>query len=146
MGLFYKLDIYKETVAMAQELKPCLKKMPKQIQYDIGDEILHLLRDMKYRIYLINTTVGEVKNQHFQTFIDMYNHLKILLDDCLQDGYLTLKGKYTIHQPLKRLDDIGKQVTKWQSYINKNMSHQIKTKNTNKIEISDEELDCIYKN
>lgn len=117
MSVFNKLEIYRQTSEMAKELKPSLKRMPREYKFDIGNEIKRLVRDMKYQIYLINVRPDNEKLPYLKTFIDMYNHLKILIDDCLEDNVLSLKGKYTIYSPLKRLKSIGEQANKWKRYI-----------------------------
>lgn len=117
MGLFNKLEIYRETNEMAKELKVSIRRMPREFKFDIGNEIKRLLRDMKYQIYLINVHSDEEKLSYIKDFIDMYNHLKILIDDCLEDDVLQLKGKYTIYSPLKRLKSIGEQANKWKRYV-----------------------------
>ena len=115
MAEFSKLSIYREVCMFSKEIKPSLRIMPKYIQYEIGDELLHLIRDLKYYIYLINKN-DEDRIEYFNKFIDIYNHIKILIDDCLEDNYLSLKCKYTIYSPLKRLNEIGKQILKWKKY------------------------------
>ena len=113
MGVFTTLQIYKDFTAMAKDLRRVIKRMPKEYKYDIGDEIKKLLRDMKYQIYIVNNSKNEGKPEHLRCFIDMYNHLRILLEECIEDGVLQVKGKMSIALVIKRLIDINSQAKKW---------------------------------
>lgn len=117
MGVFTTLQIYKDFTAMAKDLRRVIKRMPKEYKYDIGDEIKKLLRDMKYQIYIVNNSKNEGKPEQLRCFIDMYNHLRILLDECIEDGVLQVKGKMSIALVIKRLIDINSQAKKWKNYV-----------------------------
>jgi len=120
MAIFKKLDCYKDLSQASLEINRAIHyDMPKEARYDIGDEIRKILRDMKYLIYLINSRNDVEKIPYFEQLVDNYNHIRILLDECIENGFLKIKGKFSMAQPIKRLISFGKQISKWQAYTRK---------------------------
>lgn len=93
------LDVFAKISDISKYLRKSIKAMPKYYQYSEGDEIKKLLRDMKFKAYLLQyQDCGE--ELYF-----MAQHLKILLDECLEEKALLMKGPYTIYKPRKK--DLG---------------------------------------
>lgn len=93
-----KLDVYAKVSDMSKYLRKSIEQMPKYYRYDIGDEIKKLLRDIKFKAYLL-----QWKDCSEELYF-MLQHLKVLLDECIDDGILLMSGKYTIFEPRKILD------------------------------------------
>ena len=93
-----KLDVFTKISDMSKYLRNSIKHMPKYYRYDIGDEIRKLLRDMKYKAFLLQS------EDCGKELYNMAQHLKILLDECIEDQALLMKGPYTIFEPRKLLD------------------------------------------
>lgn len=139
MASFNKLEIYKQVSDMSKELRRSINNMPKFHKYCIGERILNLLLDIKNQIYLCNTRQNEEKLNEMKKLRDLLTHLKICLSECIEDGTLLLKTKFSVQQPLKRLDDIIKQQIKWENYT-RNVINYIKTQKDEE----DKTLDMIY--
>lgn len=139
MSSFNKLEIYREMKDMAKEFRYAISNMPKLYKYNIGMRIINLLTDMKYQIYLCNTRRDEEKLKEMRTLKDQLAHLKIYLEECLEDHILHLKTKYSIQLLLRRLNNIISQANKWESY-----TRDILNRNKNKNDI-DNEIDAIFK-
>lgn len=108
---YEKYWLFKEISAMSKEFRHSIKHtMPKENRCGIGDETLQLMRDIKFTIYkgIHAGTILDCDSKH--KIIEMLYHLKIMIDECLEDGILLMKGEYTIHQPRKRLADILQQL------------------------------------
>lgn len=93
---------------MAKEFRRSICKMPMDARNDVGTEIRSTLRQLKYETYLAIKSQYDNKDN----LIDLLNKVKILVDECLEDGFLLVKGPYTIIQPRKRLKEILEQLEK----------------------------------
>ena len=93
--------ILKEVEAINSRLKTSIKHMPRWNRYNAGDRIILLMLDIKVSLKLVLKGVNyELDNS------ELYNNLLklgIIIDDCLEDGSLLLKGKYTVIEPRTRL-------------------------------------------
>lgn len=94
------LDVYVKASDMSKYLRASIKRMPNYYRYDIGDEIKKLLRDIKFKALLLQYT--DCKEELYFMLL----HLKLLLDECIDDGILPMKGPYTIYEPRKILDSL----------------------------------------
>ena len=95
------VDAYREIEAIGKVLRKSIKHMPRYHRYNEGDRIVNILLDVKIALKL--TCKG--RNYHLDTD-KLYNDLitlGTLIDDCIEDGALLLKGKYTVHEPRMRL-------------------------------------------
>ena len=100
MALDYA-KILKEVEAINSSLKTSIKHMPRWNRYNAGNRIILLMLDIKVSLKLVLKGVNyELDNS------ELYNNLLklgIIIDDCLEDGSLLLKGKYTVIEPRTRL-------------------------------------------
>lgn len=116
MASYNNLEIYRQTNDMSKELRRSINNMPRQYKYNIGMRIINLLSDIKYQIYLCNTRFNEERLNEIKGLKDMLAHLKIYIDECVEDKILLLNTKFSIQIPLKRLNEIIKQTKKWEMY------------------------------
>ena len=97
-------DVFREVDAISKDLKKSIKHMPRYNRYNEGDRIICLLLDLKVLVRLA------CKDESFtpspKRIYRMLIILETLVDECLEDGSLLLKGKYTIHEPRRRLMDL----------------------------------------
>ena len=107
MALDYA-KILKEVEAINSSLKTSIKHMPRWNRYNAGDRIILLMLDIKVSLKLVLKGVNyELDNS------ELYNNLiklGIIIDDCLEDGSLLLKGKYTVIEPRTRLITIIEEI------------------------------------
>jgi len=75
--------------------------MPRYNRYNEGDRIICLLLDLKVSIRLACKDESFKPNSRW--LYRMLVTLETLIDECLEDGSLLLKGEYTIHEPRCRL-------------------------------------------
>ena len=100
------LQLFKEVSQMSKEFRYCiLHSMPKEYRFDIGSEILRLMRSIKHTLYL-SARRPSLDCDSRDTIIDMLLDLKINIDECVEDKLLSIKGEYTIIPPRKRLMEI----------------------------------------
>lgn len=100
------LQLFKEISQMSKEFRYCiLHSMPKEYRFDIGGEILRLMRSIKHTVYL-SAKRASLDCDSRDTIIDMLIDLKIDIDECIEDKLLSVKGEYTIVPPRKRLMEI----------------------------------------
>lgn len=116
MASFNKLEIYKEITDMSKELRRSINNMDRFHKFSIGERILNLLIDIKYQVYMCNTRKEFEKLDEMRKLRDLLTHLQICLNDCVEDGVLLLKTKFSIQLPLKRLHNIITQAIKWENY------------------------------
>lgn len=94
-------DVYKEVDFISRELRKAIKHMPRYNRYNEGDRIINILLDVKIAVKLA------CKGRSYSLDSDkLYNDLitlGTLLDECIEDGALLLKGKFNIIEPRKRL-------------------------------------------
>lgn len=94
-------DVYREIEAISKVLRKSIKHMPRYERYVVGDKMLNILLDVKIMVKLA------CKGRNYQPDPDLiYNNLitlGTLMDDCIEDGALLLKGKWTVHEPRSRL-------------------------------------------
>lgn len=91
--------------------------MKRYYRFDVGDEIRRLLREIKYKISDINSSPNNCKLEKLVSLCSLLNHLEIALSDCIEEGSLSLKGRYNINLPLSRLANVKTQATNWENYI-----------------------------
>lgn len=100
--------ILKEVEAINRTIKPSIKNMPRWNRYNAGDRIILLLLDIKVSLKLV------LKGVNYElSYSQLYNNLLtlgIIIDDCLEDGSLLLKGKFTIMEPRTRLINITEEI------------------------------------
>ena len=92
-----KLDIFVKISDMSRYLRESINHMPKEYRYDIGIDIKKLLREMKYKALLLQTA-----DCSHELYLDT-QRLKLLLDECIEDKVLLMKGKFNIIEPRKIL-------------------------------------------
>lgn len=95
-----KLDVYAKISDISRYLRRSIKQMPRYYLYSEGDKIKELLREMKFKAFLLQS-----KDCSEELYFMALN-LKILLDECLEDKALLMKGPYTIYEPRKKLDEL----------------------------------------
>lgn len=118
MAQFQQLGVYKTLSDASREINNSIRyDMTKDAKCDIGDEIRKLMRDMKYDIYLINSRQGSEKKPYMRNLMDKSYHLSILLNECVDYGYLKIRGKYSIHNALKNMKDFSSQLVRWSNFI-----------------------------
>lgn len=113
---FKDTHIYKAAVDMSKGFRRSIRQMPKAEKFCIGERMLLLLNDIKYQIYLSNTARSEERLKNIRELLNMLAHLKICIEDCVEDGTLSLKDKFSIQLPLKSLNDAIKQAKSWERY------------------------------
>lgn len=95
------VDVFREVDAISKGLRKSIKHMPRYNRYNEGDRIICLLLDLKVSVRLA------CKDKRFMLDpVELYRMLvtlETLVDECLEDGSLLLKGEYTIHEPRCRL-------------------------------------------
>lgn len=95
------VDLYKDIDFINKELRKSIKQMPRYNRYNEGDRILNLLLDIKVVVKLA------CKGRNYNLNLDkLYNKLvmlETLIDECIDNGSLLLKGKFTIVESRKRL-------------------------------------------
>lgn len=116
MASYNNLEIYRQSSDMSKELRRSINNMPRQYKFNIGMRIINLLSDIKYQIYLCNTRFNEERLVEIRKLKDMLAHLKIYLEECIEDKVLLLNTKFSIQTPLKRLNDTITQIKKWEMY------------------------------
>lgn len=126
--VYSKLKIYLEVSEMSKELRRSISNMPKSSKFVFGDMMCRLLVDIKYQIYLANTTPGEEKLKEMAKMAHLLNKLEICMNDCIEDGSLQLKTKYSVRMPLKRLIEIKAQAAKWRTYAENNIYNEGESK------------------
>ena len=106
------LQLFKEISQMNKEFRySILHSMPKEYRFDVGAEILKLMREIKFTIYKsVRFSKVALDCNSRDILIEMLLHLKIEIDDCCEDGLLSVKGSYTIVPPRKRLMEILQQL------------------------------------
>ena len=92
-----KLDIFVKVSDMSKVLRKSINHMPKEFRYDIGIDIKKLLREMKYKAFLLQT-----KDCCEALYFDA-QRLKLLVDECIEDEVLLMKGEFTIIEPRRIL-------------------------------------------
>lgn len=100
MQLDYE-SAYMEISAMSKALRQSIKHMPKYYRYNIGDRIINLLLDIKLCVKLLY----KGRNSGY-TDDDLYNmlvKLGVLIDDCIEEKALLIKGEYNVIEPRERL-------------------------------------------
>lgn len=94
-------DLFKEVGDISRALKNPIKHMPRYHRYNEGDRIINVLLDIKIEVTLA------LKGRSYSIDYDkLYNQLitlETLLDECIEEGALLLKGKDTIFEPRKKL-------------------------------------------
>ena len=106
MGKFVDLGVYQETIEIGKSLKHVILTIPKDYRYDLGVEIKRLIRDIKYQIYLTNCRTDNEKIVYVDELQNMVNHLKILIDDGIEDNIFFFKGKNSIANALAHLKEL----------------------------------------
>ena len=93
---------------MSKELRYSIAHMAVEYRRDIGMEIRSTLRELKYEVYksLKYNTIYSGRDDQEDKVTDLLNKVKILMDECVKDNLLLVKGPYTIIQPRKRLKEI----------------------------------------
>lgn len=114
---YRELDIFKEFSDLSRELRESIQQMKRYYRFDIGDEIRRLLREIKYKISDINSSPNNCKLEKLVSLCSLLDHLEIALSDCIEEGSLSLKGRYNINLPLSRLVNVKTQATNWKNYI-----------------------------
>ncbi len=91
---------------ISKDIKTSVRHMPKYNRYVVGDRILNVLLDIKVEIKLLAFGMGVTTDVS-----KLYNSLIalwVLIDDCIEDGTLLLKGPFTVAEPRKRLSSLLK--------------------------------------
>ena len=114
---YRELDIFKEFSDLSRELRESIQQMKRYYRFDVGDEIRRLLREIKYKISDINSIPNNCKLEKLVSLCSLLNHLEIALSDCIEEGSLSLKGRYNINLPLSRLANVKTQAINWKNYI-----------------------------
>jgi hypothetical protein len=114
---YRELDIFKEFSDLSREPRESIQQMKRYYRFDVGDEIRRLLREIKYKISDINSSPNNCKLEKLVSLCSLLNHLEIALSDCIEEGSLSLKGRYNINLPLSRLANVKTQATNWENYI-----------------------------
>lgn len=97
-------DVFREVDAISKGLRKSIKHMPRYNRYNEGDRITCLLLDLKVSARL--ACKDESFKPDSKELYRMLVTLETLIDECLEDGSLLLKGEYTIHEPRMRLMDL----------------------------------------
>lgn len=97
----------KDIEFICKGLKASIRHMPKYNRYVVGDRILNVLLDIKVTTKLLVFGLGIGKPDVSQLYNSLVT-LWMLLDDCIEDGTLLLKGPNTVAEPRKRLSDLLK--------------------------------------
>lgn len=95
------VDVFREIDAISKGLRKSIKHMPRYNRYNEGDRIICLLLDLKVSVRLACKDESFKPNSRW--LYRMLVTLETLIDECLEDGSLLLKGEYTIHEPRCRL-------------------------------------------
>ena len=114
---YRELDIFKEFSDLSREPRESIQQMKRYYRFGVGDEIRRLLREIKYKISDINSSPNNCKLEKLVSLCSLLNHLEIALSDCIEEGSLSLKGRYNINLPLSRLANVKTQATNWENYI-----------------------------
>ena len=97
-------DLFKDITSISKDLRRAVRHMPKYYRYNEGDQIKRLLVEIKLPIKLaakdVNYTFG------YSDTIWKIELLIIILDDCIEDHALLIKGAFTIAEPRQKLDDL----------------------------------------
>lgn len=95
------IDVYREIEAISKALRESVKHMPRYNRYNEGDRIINILLDIKIAVKLAH------KGRNYTLDTDkLYNDLitlGTLIDECIEDKALLLKGKFNVIEPRKRL-------------------------------------------
>lgn len=114
---YRELEIFKEFSDLSRKLRESIQQMKRYYRFDVGDEIRRLLREIKYKISDINSSPNNCKLEKLVNLCSLLDHLEIALGDCIEEGSLSLKGRYNINLPLSRLMNVKTQATNWKNYI-----------------------------
>ena len=104
-----KYELFKEISSINQEIRKSIyHSMPKQYRIDIGVEILQCMRHLKLLAYYLSYNV--ISEDDFKVeFSKELVHLKMLIDESIEDKILLLSGPFTIILPRKRLMNLCKE-------------------------------------
>lgn len=94
-------NVYHEIEVISKDLRESIKHMPRYNRYNEGDRIINILLDIKIAVKLV------LKGRNYFIDVDkLYNDLitlGTLIDECIDDKALFLKGKFNVIEPRKRL-------------------------------------------
>ena len=114
---YRELEIFKEFSDLSKELRKSIQQMKRYYRFDVGDEIRRLLRKIKYKISDISSSPNNCKLEKLVSLCSLLDHLEIALSDCIEEGSLSLKGRYNINLPMSRLANVKSQAANWRNYI-----------------------------
>ena len=103
MKKYNESEIFTEVSLMSSELRLSIKQMNRYYRYDVGDEIRKTLREIKY---ILSDIHRNPNNCYKSDLLEKLDHLEIALNDCIEDGALSLSGRYNIVLPMERLSKI----------------------------------------
>lgn len=92
---------------LSKGIKASVRHMPKYNRYVVGDRILNVLLDIKVEIKLLAFGMG-VSTCDVSRLYNSLIALWVLIDDCIENGTLLLKGPFTVAEPRKRLSSLLK--------------------------------------
>lgn len=111
---------------LSKILRRSVRKMARYDRFDVGDEIRSLLRQIKHTISDSHSLPNNCnKLSGINLLINLLNHLEIDLTDCLEDGSLSLSGKFGISDVMIKLTEVQNQAEKWRTYVNDQISKKI---------------------
>ena len=115
---YTELEIFKEFSDLSRELRFSIKNhMKRYDKFDVGDEIKRLLRQIKFVISDANSLPNNCKLPKLEELCSLLKHLEISLSDCIEDGSLSLSGRFNINLPLSRLENVKNQANSWKDYV-----------------------------
>lgn len=97
-------DAFREIEFIRENLRNPIKRMERYERYNYGDRIINLVLDIKISLKLASKGKNYVLDRD-----QLYNNLitlKVLIDECISNQSLLLKGKYNVIEPKKRLDKL----------------------------------------
>lgn len=98
-------SIFKEVADIKKKLRKPIKHMPKYDRYLYGDQIQELLLTIKVSVKLMCQDVPGFSYSLHSLLFDL-TKLSVMLDDCIDDGTLLVKGEFTIADPRKQLTNL----------------------------------------
>ena len=97
--------ILKEVTDIKKKLRKSIKHMPRYDRYLYGDQIQELLQDIKVSVKLACRNVPGFSYSLHSLVLDL-TKVEAMLDDCIEDETLLVKGEYTVADPRKQLTDL----------------------------------------
>lgn len=98
-------ELCKEINQMSKEFRTAIRKTMSKAQIaEVGYEIIASLRQLKLDVYRLCIQENESQREYDKHTVEyQLDWIKILIDECIEDNILSMKGIYNIVQPRKRL-------------------------------------------